>query len=129
MDLMSSLAVYPFLLFLISSSLLLPRIRERKESVTVLLCGTSGCGKSTLSSLLVKIALYPRYLHYWLWGLKFLSFSISTSLLSFGCLFKFISIFSHKSASCFFSCFLEECGQGTFLFFVPWHKNQQASNS
>ncbi|URE20062.1 2-phosphoglycerate kinase-related [Musa troglodytarum] len=25
---------------------------ERKESVTVLLCGTSGCGKSTLSSLL-----------------------------------------------------------------------------
>ncbi|KAK9664067.1 hypothetical protein RND81_14G017500 [Saponaria officinalis] len=28
------------------------RIRERKESITVLLCGTSGCGKSTLSSLL-----------------------------------------------------------------------------
>ncbi|VAH86948.1 unnamed protein product [Triticum turgidum subsp. durum] len=28
------------------------RIRERKESVTVLLCGTSGCGKSTLSTLL-----------------------------------------------------------------------------
>ncbi|KAG8072933.1 hypothetical protein GUJ93_ZPchr0006g42418 [Zizania palustris] len=28
------------------------RIKERKESVTVLLCGTSGCGKSTLSSLL-----------------------------------------------------------------------------
>lgn len=28
------------------------RIRERKESFTVLLCGTSGCGKSTLSSLL-----------------------------------------------------------------------------
>ncbi|XP_074272110.1 P-loop NTPase domain-containing protein LPA1 homolog 1-like [Silene latifolia] len=28
------------------------RMRERKESVTVLLCGTSGCGKSTLSSLL-----------------------------------------------------------------------------
>ncbi|KAF1887051.1 hypothetical protein Lal_00046289 [Lupinus albus] len=27
-------------------------IRERKESVTVLLCGTSGCGKSTLSALL-----------------------------------------------------------------------------
>ncbi|KQJ91654.1 hypothetical protein BRADI_4g38950v3 [Brachypodium distachyon] len=27
-------------------------IRERKESVTVLLCGTSGCGKSTLSTLL-----------------------------------------------------------------------------
>lgn len=30
------------------------RIRERKESVTVLLCGTSGCGKSTLSALLVN---------------------------------------------------------------------------
>lgn len=28
------------------------RIREKKESVTVLLCGTSGCGKSTLSALL-----------------------------------------------------------------------------
>ncbi|KAG8387634.1 hypothetical protein BUALT_Bualt02G0041700 [Buddleja alternifolia] len=28
------------------------RIRERKESVTVLLCGTSGCGKSTLSAIL-----------------------------------------------------------------------------
>ncbi|EPS65360.1 hypothetical protein M569_09418, partial [Genlisea aurea] len=28
------------------------RIRERKESVTVLLCGASGCGKSTLSALL-----------------------------------------------------------------------------
>ncbi|XP_042444895.1 P-loop NTPase domain-containing protein LPA1 homolog 1-like [Zingiber officinale] len=28
------------------------RIREKKESVTVLLCGASGCGKSTLSSLL-----------------------------------------------------------------------------
>ena len=28
------------------------RMRERKESVTVLLCGTSGCGKSALSSLL-----------------------------------------------------------------------------
>ncbi|KAG5408909.1 hypothetical protein IGI04_005228 [Brassica rapa subsp. trilocularis] len=28
------------------------KIRERKESVTVLLCGTSGCGKSTLSALL-----------------------------------------------------------------------------
>ncbi|CAK9206139.1 unnamed protein product [Sphagnum troendelagicum] len=28
------------------------RIRERKESVTVLLSGTSGCGKSTLASLL-----------------------------------------------------------------------------
>lgn len=28
------------------------RIREREESVTVLLCGTSGCGKSTLSTLL-----------------------------------------------------------------------------
>lgn len=31
------------------------RIRERKESVTVLLCGTSGCGKSTLSALLVFV--------------------------------------------------------------------------
>ncbi|XXG40187.1 hypothetical protein AAC387_Pa01g0968 [Persea americana] len=30
------------------------RLRERKESVTVLLCGTSGCGKSTLSSLLAS---------------------------------------------------------------------------
>uniref|UniRef100_A0A0E0M4T8 Uncharacterized protein n=1 Tax=Oryza punctata TaxID=4537 RepID=A0A0E0M4T8_ORYPU len=28
------------------------RIREKKESVTILLCGTSGCGKSTLSTLL-----------------------------------------------------------------------------
>ncbi|KFK27601.1 hypothetical protein AALP_AA8G404800 [Arabis alpina] len=28
------------------------KIRERKECVTVLLCGTSGCGKSTLSALL-----------------------------------------------------------------------------
>ncbi|RYQ97969.1 P-loop NTPase domain-containing protein LPA1 homolog 2 isoform X1 [Arachis hypogaea] len=28
------------------------KIRERKESMTVLLCGTSGCGKSTLSALL-----------------------------------------------------------------------------
>ncbi|RLM78849.1 P-loop NTPase domain-containing protein LPA1-like [Panicum miliaceum] len=32
--------------------LLACRIKERKESVTILLCGTSGCGKSTLSSLL-----------------------------------------------------------------------------
>ncbi|KAJ8470501.1 hypothetical protein OPV22_024844 [Ensete ventricosum] len=32
--------------------LLACRIRERKESVTVLLCGASGCGKSTLSALL-----------------------------------------------------------------------------
>ncbi|CAL9074646.1 unnamed protein product [Musa acuminata var. zebrina] len=32
--------------------LLACRIRERKDSVTVLLCGTSGCGKSTLSALL-----------------------------------------------------------------------------
>ncbi|KAJ8650952.1 hypothetical protein MRB53_003975 [Persea americana] len=30
------------------------RLRERKESVTVLLCGTSGCGKSTLSSKLAS---------------------------------------------------------------------------
>ncbi|PKU77623.1 P-loop NTPase domain-containing protein LPA1-like [Dendrobium catenatum] len=32
--------------------LLACRIRERKASVTILLCGTSGCGKSTLSALL-----------------------------------------------------------------------------
>ncbi|KAJ1281650.1 hypothetical protein BS78_04G322000 [Paspalum vaginatum] len=32
--------------------LLACRIKEKKESVTILLCGTSGCGKSTLSSLL-----------------------------------------------------------------------------
>ncbi|XP_020703170.1 P-loop NTPase domain-containing protein LPA1 isoform X1 [Dendrobium catenatum] len=32
--------------------LLACRVRERKESVTILLCGTSGCGKSTLSALL-----------------------------------------------------------------------------
>ncbi|KAJ7556299.1 hypothetical protein O6H91_05G077800 [Diphasiastrum complanatum] len=30
------------------------RFRERKASMTVLLCGTSGCGKSTLSSLLAS---------------------------------------------------------------------------
>ncbi|XP_010279555.1 PREDICTED: P-loop NTPase domain-containing protein LPA1 homolog [Nelumbo nucifera] len=30
------------------------RLREKKESVTILLCGTSGCGKSTLSSLLAS---------------------------------------------------------------------------
>ncbi|KAG9146461.1 hypothetical protein Leryth_011756, partial [Lithospermum erythrorhizon] len=30
------------------------RIRERKDSVIVLLCGTSGCGKSTLSALLAS---------------------------------------------------------------------------
>ncbi|KAB1996999.1 hypothetical protein ES319_D13G270700v1 [Gossypium barbadense] len=30
------------------------RIRERKKSITVLLCGTSGCGKSTLSALLAS---------------------------------------------------------------------------
>ena len=29
-----------------------PRIRERRSSVAVLLCGTSGTGKSTLASLL-----------------------------------------------------------------------------
>ena len=29
------------------------RIREKRTSVTILLCGTSGCGKSTLSTLLV----------------------------------------------------------------------------
>jgi len=30
------------------------RIRERKSSVIILLCGTSGCGKSTLASLLAS---------------------------------------------------------------------------
>eukprot|EP01018_Ginkgo_biloba_P032510 Gb_20683 [translate_table: standard] len=30
------------------------RVRERKESMTILLCGTSGCGKSTLSALLAS---------------------------------------------------------------------------
>ena len=30
------------------------RIRERRDSVTILLCGTSGCGKSTLASLLAS---------------------------------------------------------------------------
>lgn len=34
------------------------RVRERKTSVTVLLCGTSGCGKSTLASLLVGSSQY-----------------------------------------------------------------------
>ncbi|CAL5419903.1 unnamed protein product [Camellia sinensis] len=33
------------------------RIRERKESVTVLLCGASGCGKSSLSSLLAVMEM------------------------------------------------------------------------
>lgn len=37
------------------------RIRERKTSVTVLLCGTSGCGKSTLASLLVKLLSHEFY--------------------------------------------------------------------
>eukprot|EP00250_Pteridium_aquilinum_P033160 c5265_g1_i1 orf=355-2688(+) len=30
------------------------RVREKKTSVTILLCGTSGCGKSTLSTLLAS---------------------------------------------------------------------------
>lgn len=30
------------------------KVRERKTSVTILLCGTSGCGKSTLSTLLAS---------------------------------------------------------------------------
>ncbi|KAL2932123.1 P-loop NTPase domain-containing protein LPA1-like protein 1 [Bienertia sinuspersici] len=34
--------------------ILASRVRERKESLTVLLCGTSGCGKSTLSSILAS---------------------------------------------------------------------------
>ncbi|KAG9454753.1 hypothetical protein H6P81_007657 [Aristolochia fimbriata] len=37
-----------------SDIILACRLRERKESVTILLCGTSGCGKSTLSSLLAS---------------------------------------------------------------------------
>jgi ABC-type multidrug transport system fused ATPase/permease subunit len=37
------------------------RIRERKASVTVLLCGTSGCGKSTLASLLVIFCILDLY--------------------------------------------------------------------
>ncbi|KAL9679502.1 hypothetical protein QQ045_017366 [Rhodiola kirilowii] len=37
-----------------SDLMLACRIREKKESVTVLLCGTSGCGKSTLSALLAS---------------------------------------------------------------------------
>ncbi|KAL9687335.1 hypothetical protein QQ045_031735 [Rhodiola kirilowii] len=37
-----------------SDLILACRIREKKESVTVLLCGTSGCGKSTLSALLAS---------------------------------------------------------------------------
>ncbi|CAM0146134.1 unnamed protein product [Urochloa decumbens] len=37
---------------LVCDALALYKIRERKESVTILLCGTSGCGKSTLSTLL-----------------------------------------------------------------------------
>ncbi|XP_068659659.1 P-loop NTPase domain-containing protein LPA1 homolog 2-like [Aristolochia californica] len=37
-----------------SDIILACRLRERKESVTILLCGTSGCGKSTLSTLLAS---------------------------------------------------------------------------
>ncbi|KAL0436918.1 UNVERIFIED_CONTAM: P-loop NTPase domain-containing protein LPA11 [Sesamum radiatum] len=37
------------------------RIRERKESVTVLLCGTSGCGKSTLSAFAAAILGFPLF--------------------------------------------------------------------
>ncbi|KAK1278409.1 hypothetical protein QJS04_geneDACA003651 [Acorus gramineus] len=37
-----------------SDVMLACRLREKKESVTILLCGTSGCGKSTLSSLLAS---------------------------------------------------------------------------
>lgn len=40
------------------------RVRERKTSVTVLLCGTSGCGKSTLASLLVGSSPYTTPLLY-----------------------------------------------------------------
>ncbi|KAF3790789.1 P-loop NTPase domain-containing LPA1-like protein 1 [Nymphaea thermarum] len=35
-----------------SDILLACRLREKRNSITVLLCGTSGCGKSTLSALL-----------------------------------------------------------------------------
>ncbi|CAI7841076.1 unnamed protein product [Closterium sp. NIES-53] len=34
------------------------KVRERKMSVTVFLCGASGCGKSTLASLLVRYAAH-----------------------------------------------------------------------
>ncbi|CAL5422346.1 unnamed protein product [Camellia sinensis] len=37
------------------------RIRERKESVTVLLCGASGCGKSSLSSLLAVMEMEQHF--------------------------------------------------------------------
>ncbi|KAL3688913.1 hypothetical protein R1sor_015222 [Riccia sorocarpa] len=37
-----------------SDLMLACRVREKKASITVLLCGTSGCGKSTLSSLLAS---------------------------------------------------------------------------
>uniref|UniRef100_A0A7N0VBY7 Uncharacterized protein n=1 Tax=Kalanchoe fedtschenkoi TaxID=63787 RepID=A0A7N0VBY7_KALFE len=37
-----------------SDLILACRVREKKESVTILLCGTSGCGKSTLSALLAS---------------------------------------------------------------------------
>ncbi|KAL7217587.1 hypothetical protein ACSBR2_010942 [Camellia fascicularis] len=37
------------------------KIRERKESVTVLLCGTSGRGKSTLSALLDIGLVWDRF--------------------------------------------------------------------
>ncbi|WOL18962.1 P-loop NTPase domain-containing protein LPA1-like [Canna indica] len=49
----SALALYKYVGPNQRADLLLAcRIREKKESVTVLLCGTSGCGKSTLSALL-----------------------------------------------------------------------------
>ncbi|CAN6443485.1 unnamed protein product [Victoria cruziana] len=35
-----------------SDILLSCRLREKRDSITILLCGTSGCGKSTLSALL-----------------------------------------------------------------------------
>ncbi|CAM0954526.1 unnamed protein product [Alopecurus aequalis] len=48
-----ALALYKYLAPNQRNDLMLAcRIREKKESVTVLLCGTSGCGKSTLSTLL-----------------------------------------------------------------------------
>ncbi|XP_047330978.1 P-loop NTPase domain-containing protein LPA1 homolog 2-like [Impatiens glandulifera] len=49
----NALAEYKYIGSKQSEDLLLAcRIREKKESMIILLCGTSGCGKSTLSSLL-----------------------------------------------------------------------------
>jgi len=45
--------ILTFLCSYVPNYFLFFRLREKKESVTVLLCGTSGCGKSTLSAILV----------------------------------------------------------------------------